>query len=165
LLWFVRPGVPWSDLVETSPLICRGSVSCDKSEVQRESRLPGYWLSCTISCADAEQDQKRNTGKNYVLILTTDINEYGQIVASACDIYNGGRNPKQFSLGLCDQFLALAIARTSPRIYFAYDREHSIRGPKCSPLVYRHWRPFTEDSEQPLPIESQAESVLFGKFQ
>ncbi|HEY9502310.1 MAG TPA: DUF3466 family protein, partial [Pyrinomonadaceae bacterium] len=31
-----------------------------------------------------------DTGKNYVLISATAINEYGQIVASAYDIYRGG---------------------------------------------------------------------------
>ncbi|MGZ5544424.1 MAG: DUF3466 family protein, partial [Limisphaerales bacterium] len=31
-----------------------------------------------------------DTGKNYILISATGINDYGQIVASAWDIYNGG---------------------------------------------------------------------------
>jgi hypothetical protein len=30
------------------------------------------------------------TGKGYVLISATAINDYGQIVANAYDIYNGG---------------------------------------------------------------------------
>jgi len=132
--------------------------------VQRQSRLPGYWLSCTISCAGAEQGQKPDTGKNYILIPTTDINDCRQIVASASDIYNAGCNSKTIFVRFVRSFALFGDPRTSPRTYFAYDREHSIAGQKRSRLLYRHWRPSTEYSEQPLPIESQTETILRSEF-